>query len=292
MSPDDDGFDVSRAELFEALGHQTRIRLLQALAENPMGFSDLKRRVDIDSSGLLSFHLGKLTHLVTLTQDGRYSLTDEGKEAIRMVEITKGQGHPQTIKVRNRSPKTYVAIIAILLVALVALGSVSLYQQGQLQSMTVRSQGDSPGPNALVYGTVILNVAWASGIQGSFHVTEVSFYSSGNGQEYYSVPNVAGGYWVSLPSGQTYIVGVSYKGNGTCGQSCASIVASWSISSFDVTLTAATGPTQTETCAPSGCFGTGSTQIIGDLVFGVGTCSGKLLILVSGSSSVNYNPVC
>ena len=30
MNPDDDKFDESRAELFEALGHQTRIRLLQA----------------------------------------------------------------------------------------------------------------------------------------------------------------------------------------------------------------------------------------------------------------------
>jgi len=85
-----------------AISHQTRIRLLQALAENPMGFSDLKKRMDIESSGLLAFHLGKLTHLVTITQDGRYSLTDEGKEAVRMVEITKEEGHPQTIKARAR----------------------------------------------------------------------------------------------------------------------------------------------------------------------------------------------
>lgn len=292
MSLDDDGFDVSRAELFEALGHQTRIRLLQALAENPMGFSDLKRRVDIESSGLLSFHLGKLTHLVTLTQDGRYTLTDEGKEAVRMVEITKGEGHPQTIKVRNRSPKTYVAVIAVLLVALVALGSVSLYQQGQLQSMTARNQGDSPGPNALVYGTVNLNVAWASGIQGSFHVTQMSFTSS-NGQEYYSVPNAAGQYWVSLPSGQTYDVSMSHKGNGTCGLNCAKIVSA-PPSFSNVTVTRITGPAPmgTGACSPSGCMSTGTVWILGDSVFDVGTCSGRLLVLASGSSSVNYNPAC
>ncbi len=185
-----------------------------------MGFSDLKRRVDIESSGLLAFHLGKLSHLVVLTQDGRYALTDEGKEAVRMIEITKEEGHPQTIKVRNKSPKLHVMIIAILLVALVALGSISLYQQAQLQSMTVRNQGDSSGPNALVFGTVGLNMAWASGIQGSFHLTQMSFISTENdSQVYYSIPNAAGQYWVSLPSGQTYIVDVSYEGNGTCVQS-------------------------------------------------------------------------
>jgi DNA-binding transcriptional ArsR family regulator len=56
---------------FEALGHPTRLRILQALSESPLGFSDLKKKTGIESNGLLSFHLGKLDGLVKSSQEGR-----------------------------------------------------------------------------------------------------------------------------------------------------------------------------------------------------------------------------
>uniref|UniRef100_A0A7C3J442 ArsR family transcriptional regulator n=1 Tax=Candidatus Methanomethylicus mesodigestus TaxID=1867258 RepID=A0A7C3J442_9CREN len=83
MPASDSGFDRSRAELFEALGHPTRIRILKALSASDMSFSDLKRSVGIDSNGLLSFHLSKLSGLIRTTEAGLYALTDEGKEALR-----------------------------------------------------------------------------------------------------------------------------------------------------------------------------------------------------------------
>lgn len=55
-------FDSSRAELFEALGHPTRVKILKALGERPMGFAELKREVGIESGGHLQFHLGKLAN--------------------------------------------------------------------------------------------------------------------------------------------------------------------------------------------------------------------------------------
>ncbi|MGA1976067.1 MAG: winged helix-turn-helix domain-containing protein [Conexivisphaerales archaeon] len=42
-------FDKSRAELFEALGHPIRIKILHALQDGPLGFADLKRKVGIES---------------------------------------------------------------------------------------------------------------------------------------------------------------------------------------------------------------------------------------------------
>ncbi|MDA4124434.1 MAG: winged helix-turn-helix domain-containing protein [Thaumarchaeota archaeon] len=64
------GFDSARAELFEALGHPNRIRILQAMREGPLGFAELKRQVGIESSGHLTFHLGKLGGLVSWGQMG------------------------------------------------------------------------------------------------------------------------------------------------------------------------------------------------------------------------------
>ena len=59
-----DSFNKDRAELFEALGHPTRIKIIQVLSESPLGFADLKRRTGIESNGLISFHIGKLDGLV------------------------------------------------------------------------------------------------------------------------------------------------------------------------------------------------------------------------------------
>jgi DNA-binding transcriptional ArsR family regulator len=86
-------FDSEKAEFFEALGHPTRIKLLEALAEGPHSFSELKKRLDIESSGNLSFHLGKLETLVKTNADGNYVLTDDGKEAVRVIEATVGTGN-------------------------------------------------------------------------------------------------------------------------------------------------------------------------------------------------------
>jgi DNA-binding HxlR family transcriptional regulator len=82
-----DEFDVREAELFEALGHLTRIKILQTLNENPLAFSELKKKIGIDSSGHLTFHLSKLAGLVKPNSEGKYCLTDSGREALRVTKI-------------------------------------------------------------------------------------------------------------------------------------------------------------------------------------------------------------
>lgn len=77
-------FNVDRAELFEALGHPTRIRILELLNNSTREFSEMKKALGIESSGLLQFHLSKLQGLVIQSSDGAYTLTDEGKEALRI----------------------------------------------------------------------------------------------------------------------------------------------------------------------------------------------------------------
>ena len=80
-------FDTREAELFEALGHPTRIGILQMLNERPLGFSELKKKLGIDSSGHLTFHLSKLAGLVKTDLEGKYCLTDSGREALRVTRI-------------------------------------------------------------------------------------------------------------------------------------------------------------------------------------------------------------
>ncbi len=131
-----DSFNSSRAEVFEALGHPTRMRILQALSDRALGFSELKRETGIESNGLLAFHLGKLAGLVKLNSESSYALTDEGREALRIIEASRTQpeghqGQRQAFHLPHQK-----AILAGLLVVLIVLGSVAVYQQSQVGSLS------------------------------------------------------------------------------------------------------------------------------------------------------------
>ncbi|MGA3193112.1 MAG: winged helix-turn-helix domain-containing protein [Candidatus Bathyarchaeia archaeon] len=80
---------VDAAELFEAISHPARIRILKALEKQPSSFASLKRQLGIDSSGNLDYHLKKLGQLVTVRQDGLYALTDVGKEALLSIDAVE-----------------------------------------------------------------------------------------------------------------------------------------------------------------------------------------------------------
>ena len=127
----DSRFDSERAELFEALGHETRIRILQTLSESPASFCELKRRVNIESSGNLSFHLGKLGDMVKTGSSGDYSLTDEGKEALRVIDTSIQCGTSRNFLLDRRvSLKFNFGIIAISLVWAAMMVAVSLVVRG------------------------------------------------------------------------------------------------------------------------------------------------------------------
>ena len=98
---DSSAFDASRAELFEALSHPLRVRVLQVLGERSQRFSELKHTLGIESSGHLFFHLEKLGSLVKTTLNGDYELSDEGTEALRLF---------MTLKQVNESPSVHVAL--------------------------------------------------------------------------------------------------------------------------------------------------------------------------------------
>lgn len=134
------GFDSSKAELFEAIGHPNRIRIIQALDQGPMGFADLKKAVGIESSGHLTFHLGKLNHLVALDPEGKYALTGEGKEALMMIQTVRekgGQGRRPVIEAR----RTLVAVLLVLIVVLAAVAAI--------QQMEIASRPSPPGTAVL-----------------------------------------------------------------------------------------------------------------------------------------------
>jgi DNA-binding HxlR family transcriptional regulator len=125
---DSSEFDSSRAELFEALGHPVRIRILHALQDGPLGFAELKRKVGIESGGHLQFHLGKLDGLIRNGEDGNYYLTDDGRDALRVVG-TRGTSAGEEVKPTTRGKVVISrAVLAAILAALVLLAAVAVIE--------------------------------------------------------------------------------------------------------------------------------------------------------------------
>ena len=81
-------------DVFEAVSHPLRIEILNLLARRPQRFVDIKRVLNIDSSGLLDFHLKKLDEsgLVKTDKDGCYALAERGFAALQAVEILSKYG--------------------------------------------------------------------------------------------------------------------------------------------------------------------------------------------------------
>ena len=130
--------DRQKAEVFDALGHPTRIQILKVLNEGSLGFADLKKKTGFESSGHLQHHLTKLNGLIKTDEYGKYCLSDEGKDAlltVQTVEKASLKNNAQE-KVSGTSRKAFRKLglkpIAILLVALLIVSSaISVYEYNQ-----------------------------------------------------------------------------------------------------------------------------------------------------------------
>jgi DNA-binding transcriptional ArsR family regulator len=140
MAVDDIAEDRRRAEIFDALSHPTRISILKALNEEPLGFADLKKKLGIESSGHLQHHLSKLGSLIKTDENGKYALSDQGKDALLSVETVEKVAESRTKekkKAFGNGKKKFLwqtAAIALALL-LVASSSIAILEYNQTLSL-------------------------------------------------------------------------------------------------------------------------------------------------------------
>lgn len=109
--------EMGSSEMFEAISHPIRIKILKLLAKRPMSFSELKRELGIKSSGKLDFHLKKLGNLVTLNSEGKYALTKEGYAALQTITTIRKYGWQKRAYIVN--------MVAYAIVVLYTLNAMS-----------------------------------------------------------------------------------------------------------------------------------------------------------------------
>jgi len=125
--------DKQRAEVFDALGHPTRILILKVLSDGSLGFAELKKKTAIESSGHLQHHLTKLNGLIKTDEYGKYCLSGEGKDALLTVQTVEDASSKKEAREKgHRRFKIGLKPVAILFMALlVASSSVAVYEWSQ-----------------------------------------------------------------------------------------------------------------------------------------------------------------
>jgi len=125
--------DRQRAEVFDALGHPTRILILKVLSEGSLGFADLKKKTAIDSSGHLQHHLTKLNGLIKTDEYGKYCLSDEGKDALLTVQTVENASPKKEIKekAQRRLKVGLKPVVFLLLALLIASSAIAAYEYNQ-----------------------------------------------------------------------------------------------------------------------------------------------------------------
>ena len=88
-------------EVFEAISHPKRIEILRLLARKSLGFADIKRKLRIKSSGLLDFHLKKMTTIIDTDNYGLYFLNERGYAALQAVDVVSRYGWQRRAYVFN-----------------------------------------------------------------------------------------------------------------------------------------------------------------------------------------------
>jgi DNA-binding HxlR family transcriptional regulator len=132
--------DRQRAEVFDALGHPTRILILKALSEGALGFADLKKKTSIESSGHLQHHLTKLDGLIKTDGYGKYFLSEQGKDSLLTVQAVENvslkTNSPEKIRWYRFNRKMILKSFSLLLRALlVASSATALFEYNQTTSL-------------------------------------------------------------------------------------------------------------------------------------------------------------
>jgi DNA-binding HxlR family transcriptional regulator len=142
--------DKQQAEIFDALGHPTRIQILKVLSEGSLGFADLKKKTAIESSGHLQHHLTKLNGLIKTDEYGKYCLSDEGKDALLTVQAVENAS--QKDETKEKAHRRYFGkrlslkpVAIILVTLLIASTAVAIYEYNQIVILNNRINDSNNG---------------------------------------------------------------------------------------------------------------------------------------------------
>jgi DNA-binding IclR family transcriptional regulator len=83
--------EADPTDALAVLGDETRVAILRALAEadEPVAFSELRRRAGIDDAGRFNYHLSTLREYFVREVDGGYALRNAGSRVVAAAGVAE-----------------------------------------------------------------------------------------------------------------------------------------------------------------------------------------------------------
>ncbi len=109
------------SSIFNALKHPIRRRILRIIENKPTTYTEIQNQLNIDN-GLLNYHLENMRSLLTKTENGKYTLSEFGGGATRLLKKVEQPSSNQGGDLFGINP-LYIKYIMIALI--VCLGALS-----------------------------------------------------------------------------------------------------------------------------------------------------------------------
>ena len=124
--------------MFSSLKHPSRRKILRMLSQRPMTFSQMLEALEISSSHL-TYHLENLGELLTKSEDGQYKLSTFGAASVSTMTIVEEAPAIQS-KYRLSLPLRWKSILALLIIGVVLLASMSYVQYSALNQLSSENE--------------------------------------------------------------------------------------------------------------------------------------------------------
>jgi len=121
--------------IFAALKHPVRRRILLFLdAKGEVSFTDIQKAVDVEDTGLMSYHLKELALLVGQSARGKYRLSEIGKTSVALLKkVEKTRDVSGVVrKELSRLVEKAIYFLVILAIPCLVVLSVDVYASVQL----------------------------------------------------------------------------------------------------------------------------------------------------------------
>ena len=120
--------------MFSSLKHPARRKILRMLSQKPMTFSQMLEILGVSSSHL-TYHLENLGELLTKSEDGQYKLSTFGVASVNTMKIVEEAPAVQSRYLLSL-PLRWKSILAILIIGVVLLASMSYVQYSALNQLS------------------------------------------------------------------------------------------------------------------------------------------------------------
>ena len=147
------------ASLHKILSDPTRRSILELLSEREsLTYTDIMTLLQITNTGRLNYHLKVLGSLISKDEQGRYHLTEQGRQAASLLRTFPERAPPE----RKLTGLKVGTAVVLILVGLFLIFSFSfLLLDASVGSMSVSTaESGGVGPQALPQNTTVSLIGW------------------------------------------------------------------------------------------------------------------------------------